>query len=73
MVERVFDLAALGLIAAVTLPLVPAGSLRRNLWIAVAVIFVVIAVILLGVASSRVRSLVDTARAAAARDRRRAR
>ena len=58
-VERVFDLAALGLIAAVTLPLVPAGSLRRNLWIAVAVIFVVIAVILLGVASPRVRTLVD--------------
>jgi uncharacterized protein (TIRG00374 family) len=57
-VERVFDLAALGLIAAVTLPLVPAGSLRRNLWIAVAVIFVVIAIILLGVASTRVRSLV---------------
>ena len=40
------------LIAAVTLPLVPAGSLRRNLWIASAVIFVVIAVMLLGVASA---------------------
>ncbi len=33
-VERVFDLAALAVIAAVTLPLVPSGSLRRNLTIA---------------------------------------
>jgi uncharacterized protein (TIRG00374 family) len=56
-VERVFDLAALGLIALVTLPLVPSGSLRRNLWIACAVIFVAVFGIMLGVASARARSL----------------
>jgi uncharacterized protein (TIRG00374 family) len=56
-VERVFDLAALGVIAAVTLPLAPAGALRRNLEIATVVIFAVIVVLLLAVASARVRGL----------------
>ena len=56
-VERVFDLAALGLIAAVTLPLTPSGSLRRNLTIATIVIFVAFAILLAGVTSARMRAL----------------
>jgi glycosyltransferase 2 family protein len=56
-VERVFDLAALGLIGAVTLPLAPSGSLRRNLTIATIVIFAGFAILLAGVASQRVRAL----------------
>jgi uncharacterized protein (TIRG00374 family) len=56
-VERVFDLAALGLIAAVTLPLAPSGSLRRNLTIATIVIFVAFAILLAGVTSARMRAL----------------
>jgi uncharacterized protein (TIRG00374 family) len=56
-VERVFDLAALGLIAAVTLPLAPSGSLRRNLTIATIVIFAAFAILLAGLTSARVRAL----------------
>jgi uncharacterized protein (TIRG00374 family) len=56
-VERVFDLAALALIAAVTLPFAPSGSLRRNLTIAVIVIFAGFAILLAGVTSARVRTL----------------
>jgi uncharacterized protein (TIRG00374 family) len=56
-VERVFDLAALGLIAAVTLPLAPSGSLRRNLTIATIVIFAAFAILLAALTSSRVRAL----------------
>ncbi|MDX6568556.1 MAG: glycosyltransferase 2 family protein [Gaiellales bacterium] len=56
-VERVFDLAALGLIAAVTLPLAPSGSLRRNLTIATVVIFAAFVTLLAGLTSARVRAL----------------
>jgi uncharacterized protein (TIRG00374 family) len=56
-VERVFDLAALAVIAAVTLPLAPSGSLRRNLTLATIAIFAVLAVLLLTLASSHVRVL----------------
>jgi len=56
-VERVFDLAALGLIAAVTLPLAPSGSLRRNLTIATIVIFAAFAILLAALTSSHVRAL----------------
>jgi uncharacterized protein (TIRG00374 family) len=55
--ERVFDLAALGLLAACTLPFAPSGSLRRNLTLATIVIFAVIAVGLLALASVRIRVL----------------
>jgi uncharacterized protein (TIRG00374 family) len=56
-VERVFDLAALGLIAAVTLPLAPSGSLRRNLTIATIVIFAGCVILLAALTSARVRAL----------------
>jgi glycosyltransferase 2 family protein len=56
-VERVFDLAALGVIAAVTLPIAPSGSLRRNLAIATVVIFTALALLLLAIASSGIRAL----------------
>jgi uncharacterized protein (TIRG00374 family) len=56
-VERVFDLAAIAVIAAVTLPLVPSGSLRRNLTIATIAIFAALAVMLAAIASSHVRAL----------------
>jgi uncharacterized protein (TIRG00374 family) len=56
-VERVFDLAALAVIAACTVPLMPSGSLRRNLTIAVVAIFVALIVMLLALASARVRSV----------------
>ena len=78
-VERVFDLAALGLIAAVTLPLAPSGSLRRNLTIATIVIFAGFAILLAGVTSrayersERARSTASpcsAARAASARSAR---
>ena len=58
-VERVFDLAALGLIAAVDAAARAAGSLRRNLGSPSIVIFAVLAVSCSRVASPRVRSLVD--------------
>jgi uncharacterized membrane protein YbhN (UPF0104 family) len=56
-VERVFDLLALGLLALVVLPLAPSGSLRRNLWIACAVIFVGVLALVLAVASPRLRAV----------------
>jgi hypothetical protein len=56
-VERVFDLAALALLALVALPLAPAGSLRRNLGIAVVVIGGAVILLLLAIASARVRAL----------------
>ncbi|MEO9174464.1 MAG: lysylphosphatidylglycerol synthase transmembrane domain-containing protein, partial [Gaiellales bacterium] len=59
-VERVFDVAALALIGAVTVPLMPAGSLRRNLTIAIVVIFAALCCMLLALASRRVRRVVET-------------
>jgi glycosyltransferase 2 family protein len=56
-VERVFDVTALGILAIVVLPLAPVGSLRRNLAIACVVIFVALAVLLVALASARLRSL----------------
>jgi glycosyltransferase 2 family protein len=56
-VERVFDLAALAVIGACTVPLMPSGSLRRNLIIAMAVIFGALIAMLLALTSSRVRSV----------------
>jgi glycosyltransferase 2 family protein len=57
-VERVFDLAALGLLGLVAVPLMPAGSLRRNLAIAILVIFVALAALLVALASRPLRTLV---------------
>jgi glycosyltransferase 2 family protein len=56
-VERIFDLAALAVIAACTLPFAPSGSLRRNLAIATVVIFAALALLLLAVASAGIRAL----------------
>ncbi len=58
-VERVFDVAALALIGAVTVPLMPAGSLRRNLTIAIIVIFVALAALLVALASRRLRTIAE--------------
>jgi hypothetical protein len=56
-VERVFDFAALAIIAACTVPLMPSGSLRRNLTIAVVVIFLALLALLLALAAPRVRAV----------------
>jgi uncharacterized protein (TIRG00374 family) len=56
-VERVFDVAALGVLGVLVLPIAPAGSLRRNLAIAVVVIFAALAAVLLALASRRLRAL----------------
>ncbi|HEY1480780.1 MAG TPA: lysylphosphatidylglycerol synthase transmembrane domain-containing protein [Gaiellales bacterium] len=56
-VERVFDVAALGVLGVLVLPLAPSGSLRRNLAIAVVVIFAALAAVLLALASRPLRAL----------------
>ena len=56
-VERVFDLAALAVIAAVTLPFAPSGSLKRNLSIAAVVIFAGLVLLLLALTSAGIRRL----------------
>jgi glycosyltransferase 2 family protein len=59
-VERVFDVAALALLGAVTVPLMPSGSLRRNLTIAIVVIAVALCCMLVAIASRRVRRLIES-------------
>jgi uncharacterized protein (TIRG00374 family) len=59
-VERVFDVAALALLGALTVPLMPSGSLRRNLTIAIVVIFVALCCLLVAIASRRVRRGVES-------------
>jgi uncharacterized protein (TIRG00374 family) len=56
-VERIFDLASLAILALLTVPLMPSGSLHRNLTIATIVIIVVITIVVLAIASSHVRAL----------------
>jgi hypothetical protein len=58
-VERVFDVAALGVLGVLVLPLAPSGSLRRNLAIAVVVIFAALAAVLLALASRPLRALAE--------------